>query len=100
MIIHPPSNYNLRNTPLNKLSPRQSQKTALFSPPSSHLFSYDDTNFDITSYNSPIHNVSQSTKIYPLIPLPIKFNDIPLTSVSPKVPLNFIHRVAYRLIEI
>ena len=35
------------------------------------------------SFNTaPIHNVRQSTKIYPPTPPPKKINDIPLTSVN------------------
>ena len=79
----PPPNYNLHFTPHNNLSPRHSQSPPLSSPPHFHNSPLpDDTNCDNSSNDSPIHNIWQSTKIYPPTPSPIKTNDIPLTSVN------------------
>ena len=79
----PPPNYNSHLPPHNNLSPRHSQLSPLSSPPYFHISPLpDDTNCDNSSNDSPIHNIWQSTKIYPPTPPPIKTNDIPLTSVN------------------
>ena len=79
----PPPNYNSHLPPHNNLSPRPPQKSSLSSPLYLHNSPPpDDTNCDNSSNDSPIHNLGQSTKIYPPTPLPIKTNDIPLTSVN------------------
>ena len=60
-----------------------SQIPSLSSPPYIQIsISPEDTNFDISLNYSPIHNLWQSTEIYPTTPPPVKFNDIPLTSVN------------------
>ena len=64
----PPPNYNLHINPQNNSSPRHFQLPPLSSPPyfdNSPL--PDDTNCDNFSNDSPIHNVWQSTKVYPLL---------------------------------
>ena len=79
----PPPNYNSHLPPHNNLSPRHSQLSPLSSPPYFHNSPRpDDTNCYDSSNDSPIHNVWQSTKIYPPAPPPIKTNDITLTSVN------------------
>ena len=79
----PPPNYNSHLPPHNNLSPRHSQLSPLSSPPYFHNSPLpDDTNCDNSSNDSPIHNIWQSTKIYPPTPPLIKTNDIPLTSVN------------------
>ena len=79
----PPPNYNSHLPPHNILSPRHSQLSPLSSPPYFHNSPLpDDTNCDNSSNDSPIHNIWQSTKIYPPTPPPIKTNDIPLPSVN------------------
>ena len=79
----PPPHYNSHLSSHNNLSPRPppipSLTSSLYlhnSPPP------DDTNCDNSSNDSPIHNLWQSTKLYPPTPPPIKTNDIPLTSVN------------------
>ena len=100
----PPSTSNTKSPPLNSkpslhtliiiyililiiifllkyLSPFQ--VPPLSSPPYFHNSSLpDDTNCDSSSNDSPIHNVWQSTQLYPPTPPPIKTKDIPLTSVN------------------
>ena len=79
----PPPNYNSHLPPHNNLSPRPPQIPSLSSPLYLHNSPPpDDTNCDNSSNDSPIHNLWQSTKIYPPTPPPIKTNDIPLTSVN------------------
>ena len=79
----PPPNYNSHIIPHNNLSPRHSQSPPLSSPPYFHNSPLpDDTNCGNSSNDSPIHNIWQSTKIYPPTQPPIKTNDIPLTSVN------------------
>ena len=78
-----PPNYNLHNNPHNNLPPRHSQLPSLSSFPYFHNSPLpDDNKFDNCSNDSPIHNVWQSTKLYPPNPPPFKTNDIPLTSVN------------------
>ena len=79
----PPPNYNSHLLSHNNLSHRPAQISSL----SSRLYLHnspppDDTNCDNSSTDSPIHNLWQSTKIYPPTPPPIKTNDITLTSVN------------------
>ena len=79
----PPPNYNSHLSPHNNLSLQHSQLPPLSSPPYFHNSPLpDDTNCDNSSTDSPIHNLWQSTKIYPPTPPPIKTNDPPLTSVN------------------
>ena len=79
----PPPNYNSHLPPHNNLSPRPPQISSLPSPLYLHNSPPpDDTNYDNSSNDSPIHNLWQSTRIYPPTPPPIKTNDIPLTSVN------------------
>ena len=79
----PPPNYNSHRSSNNNLSLQHSQLPPLSSPPYFHNSPLpDDTNCDNSSADSPIHNLWQSTKIYPPTPPPIKTNDIPLTSVN------------------
>ena len=79
----PPPNYNSHLPLHNNLSPRPPQISSLSSPLYLHNSPPpDDTNCDNSSSGSPIHNLLQSTEIYPPTPPPIKTNDIPLTSVN------------------
>ena len=79
----PPLNDNSHITPHNNLSLRHSQSPPSSSPPYFHNSPLpDDTNCDNSSNDSPIHNIWQSTEIYPPTPPPIKTNDMPLTSVN------------------
>ena len=65
----PPSpNYNSHLPPHNNLSTRPPQISPLSSPLTLHNSPLpDDTNCDNSSNGSPIHNLWQSTKIYPLL---------------------------------
>ena len=79
----PPPHYNSHLSSHNNLSPRPPQIPSL--PSSLYLHNSpppDDTNCDNSSNDSPIHNLWQSTKLYPPTLPPIKTNDIPLTSVN------------------
>ena len=79
----PPPNYNLHINPQVNLSSRHSQLPPLSSPPYFHISPLPvDTDFNNSSNDSLIHNEWQSTKLHPPTPLPIKTNDIPLTSVN------------------
>ena len=79
----PPPNYNSYITPHNILSPRYSQPPPLSSPPYFHNSPLpDDTNWDNSSNDSPIHKIWQSTKSYPPTPPPNKTNDILLETNS------------------
>ena len=79
----PPPNYNSHLSPHNNYSLQHSQLPPLSSPPYFHNSPLpDDTNCDNSSTDSPVHNLWQSTKIYPPTPPPIETDDIPLTSVN------------------
>ena len=78
----PPPFYNLHKTPSNKTSPHDSQLSPFSSPPYIQFFSPEDTTFDNSSNNFSIHNVWQSTKLYPSTPPLLKINDITLTTVN------------------
>ena len=75
----PPPNYNLHINPPNHFSPRHSQLPSLSSPDLHNSIPPGATNIDNSSNQSLVHNVWQSTKIYPPTPPPMKFKHIPLT---------------------
>ena len=82
--ISPPrSKFNLHNNPPNNFSPRHFKLPSLSF--SSFLLIYippEETNIDNFSKTSDVHNVWQSTKIYPPTPPLMKVKGIPLTSVN------------------
>ena len=90
--FHPP-NYNLHSIFHTFLSPRLSQLHQLTSLCLHKSISSNDTIFDNSSDNSPVHKVWQSTKICPPTPPAMKFLHILITSVNsifnqPEIPLT------------
>ena len=79
----PLPHYSLYNNPPNNFSLRRSQLPSLYSPPYLHnSIPPEGTNIENSSNNSPVHNIWQSTRIYPPTPPSMKFNGIPSTSVN------------------
>ena len=78
-----PPNYNIHTNPSNNFSPRLCRLPSLIFPSYLHnSIPLEDTSIDNSSKSSFVHNVWQSTKIYPPTPPPMKLKDFPLTSVT------------------